>query len=472
MSILPRVSLVTAAAMLFTMLLAFAWNEPIYPFYISILISGLIGSLIQFTNKKKPIEFTGTKDAYLIVAFAWIYMSLIGSLPYIFSGHFSSNLDSVFESVSGFTTTGSSILTDIEILPRSILFWRSMTHWIGGIGIIVLVIIILPQLSINNYNLFTLESSVREKIHPRIRNVGYRLLIIYLLLTITQITLLMLGGMNLFESSCHAMGTVSTGGFSPKNTSIADYSAYIQYVIGIFMILGGTNFVVHYYILHRQWKEIKNNDEFWFYLKFFCLTVILLWMILISYGGMETEKAFRDAFFQVASILTCTGFATADYLLWPRPAIVIIFFLLFVGGSTGSTAGGIKIARHMIALKSLKQLMIKLMHPNYVINLKINHKKITDQQINSIYVFIFTYLLIGTAGTLTQIAIGLDFATAVSSIATAMGGIGPGIGSIGPAANFAHLPELSKLVSIVFMLLGRLELYAFIIVLTPSFWKN
>jgi len=377
----------------------------------------------------------------------------------------------LFESVSGFTTTGSSILTDIEALPKSILFWRSLTHWIGGLGIIVLVIIIMPSLKIGSYQLFTSESSLREKIHPRMKAVGSRLLLIYISLTFIQVILMCIGGMSLYESLCHAFGTVATGGFSPKNTSIAGYSPYIQYVTMIFMFLAGTNFVIHYFIIKAKFKKILSNDEFWFYLFSIVFSGLFVSVFLYLNSNFSFEKSFRDAFFQVISIITCTGFATADYLLWPGFLWIFIFALMFLGGSTGSTAGGIKMARHLMFLKSIRENYKKLIHPHMVSVVRLNGNVISEENRLSIKTFISWYILVFIMGTFLLILTGIDGKTAAGAAITTMGGIGPGIGTVGPASNFAHLPEVGKMILILLMLLGRLELYTILILFTPAYWK-
>ncbi len=452
--------------------LSLLYSEPWHPFIFAIFFTSLIAIWAYRHSKADDDVNYSKKEAYVSVASSWFLISAIGSLPYMLSGDFSSLTDAWFESVSGFTTTGSSILTDIESLPKSILFWRSLTHWIGGIGIIVLVIVIMPTIGLNNYSIFSLESTVREKIHPRIRSVGYRILFVYMILTFSEILLLLLGKMNLFESVCHAFGTVSTGGFSPKNSSLAEYSPYIQYVVTIFMILGGTNFVLHYFALTGKFDKIKENDELRFYLKAIALSGLVITAILFFKTDRSLEASFRDSFFQVASIITCTGFATSDYLLWPELAWIIIFMLMFLGGSTGSTSGGIKMARHLIAARSIKMAMLKELHPNSIFTLHLNKKRIDNDASNSILTFIFWYLLTFLLGAIILITIGLDTMTATSAIATAMGGIGPGFGSIGPMSNFAHLPAIAKLIISIFMILGRLELYTVIILFSPAFWKK
>ncbi|MDF1549595.1 MAG: TrkH family potassium uptake protein [Bacteroidales bacterium] len=460
-------------ALLFSILIALIYSEAIWPFALSASLAFLFGWIL---TKLKPAKENGMpiqkRDAYFAVTFSWLLISLIGSLPYLFSGTIPSVIDAIFESVSGFTTTGSSILTDIEALPKSILFWRSLTHWIGGIGIIVLVIVVMPSLQIGGYQLFTLESSLQEKIQPRIKSVGFRLLVIYLILTVAEIALLLLGGMNLYESVCHAFGTIATGGFSPKNTSIAGYSPYIQYVVMIFMLLAGTNFVIHYYFLKRQFKKIKRNDE----LKFYLLMVFGLGTLITAtlFFNMQKplEESFREAFFQVISIVTCTGYATADYMQWPLYAWLIIFFAMFLGGSTGSTAGGIKMARHLLLFKNIGRIFRKLASPKAIIVVRLNKAKVSEEMNSSIMTFITVYLLIFAAGSLLLVFNGVDGQTAASSVATCMAGIGPGLGSVGPVGNFAHLPALSKIILSFLMIVGRLEIYTVFMLFSKSFWRR
>jgi len=453
-------------------LLALWFAESMLPFVYSSLISlvsGFIFHKMSYGLKDTTIK---RKDAYLTVTISWFLVGLIGALPYLFSGAIPRFYDAYFESVSGFTTTGSSILTDIEALPKSILFWRSLTHWIGGIGIIVLVIIILPSLKIGGYHLFTSESSFQDKIKPRIHQVAYQLFAIYITLTLLEVILLLAGHMNLYESVCHAFGTVATGGFSPKNSSIADYSPYIQYVIMVFMFLSGTNYIIYYYLVKREFTKIRRNDEFKFYFFMVFLIGAVITAILFFKMGKPLEAAFREAYFQVISIITCTGFASADYLLWPTAGWVIIFFAMFLGGSTGSTAGGIKMARHLIFFKAVKTNFKKIMHPHAIFSMRINGKILAKEMINSNLSFMIMYVFIFFVGMLTLVIMGLDTATASSSVATCMAGIGPGIGTVGPASNFAHLPVDAKMLLTFIMVLGRLEIYPVLVLFTKNFWKS
>lgn len=471
--VLSRNLFILSGALMVCSALAWHFSEAILPFAVPALLALLSGLLMFFLTRKLDPEITlHREDAYLTVTLSWLVISLIGSLPYVLSGAIPFFVNAFFESVSGFTTTGSSILTDIEILPRSIVFWRSLTHWIGGIGIIVLVILVMPSLKMGGYHLFILESSLQEKIHPKAKSVGERLLLIYILLTVAEGVLLRLGGMNWFESVCHAFGTVATGGFSPKNDSIAGYSPYIQYVVMTFMLLAGTNFVIHYYLLKRKFDKIRQNDEFRAYLGVILVVGMVISTILFLNTTRSSEESFREGFFQVISIITCTGFATADYLQWPTYAWMIIFFAMFLGGSTGSTAGGIKIARHVVVFRNISRIFRQLKAPNAVFHVHLNHQPVSVEKNTSILTFVMVYLLVFVLGTIAMVVIGLDLPTASGSVATCMAGIGPGIGTVGPVSNFAHLPAVAKLILAFLMIVGRLEIYTVLILFSKSFWRK
>lgn len=473
LKIVAKSLFILAFALVFNAFVAIVYSESIFPLLIPAgMIFLFAGVILLLSGNKNSEENLTKKDAGFIVSLSWILFSVFGALPYTFSGSIPSFIDALFESVSGFTTTGASILTDIEVLPYSLLFWRSLTHWIGGIGIIVLVIVILPSLHMGSYNLFTLESSVQEKIQPKIKAVGMRLLYIYLLLTFAEVIFLLAGGMNLFESLCHSFGTVATGGFSPKNTSIIGYSPYIQYVVMIFMLLAGVNFVIHYYILKRNFKKVKENEEFWFYLIVVFIIGMIVTFVLYLKMDKDFEESFREAFFQVISIITCTGFASADYLLWPSIGWTIIFFIMFLGGSTGSTAGGIKMARHLILLKNFKRFILQARSPNAVFQLKLNGNVVNDENNRNILSFISIYLLVFIVSSIILVALGLDGQTASSSVATCMAGIGPGIGTVGPVSNFFHLPQAAKVILSFLMLLGRLEIFTLLMLFIPAYWRK
>lgn len=471
LKILIQIVGILGVGMCVSLLIALHYGESIIPFAETILICiGLAIVFKVFILQSKQHEVT-KKESFFIVTFSWFFIAGIGSLPYILTHSFTL-VDALFESASGFSTTGSSILSDIEALPKSILFWRSLTHWIGGIGIIVIVIIIMPSLKIGGNNLFSVESSVGEKILPKISSVGKRLLYIYITLTILEIIFLLFGNMNLFESVCHSFGTVATGGFSPKNTSVFDYSPYIQYVIAIFMLLAGINFILYFYLVNKRFDKIKHNDELWFYLKVVGIATLIVTAILFFQTNRPLEQSFRDSFFQVVSIITCTGFGSSDYLLWPQAGWVIMFLLLFAGGCTGSTAGGIKMARHALIFKNLRNIFTKNIHPQGITTVRFNNTIMNEKQNLAVLTFIMWYFISFTIGTVILIFLHVDGQTAASAIATAMGGIGPGIGTIGPAANFGHLSASVKIIISLFMIFGRLELYSFLILLTPAFWRS
>jgi trk system potassium uptake protein TrkH len=464
--------IIVTAAFLVGIPVALIYHEPVTPFALSALITGLTYLLFYFISKEEEITAIGLRESYISVTLSWLIIALAGTLPYIISGSIPSFIKAFFESTSGFTTTGSSILVDIEILPESVLFWRSLTHWIGGMGIILLVIVILPSMNIGGYRIFILESSVKEKTHPRIKSMGIRLLLIYLGLTVAEIILLSAGGMNLFESICHAFGTIATGGFSPKNSSIALYSHYIQYVVMVFMMLSGMNFLMHYFLLKRNFEKILQNDELWFYLAFILIAGSVITGILYVKTDKPFEASFRDSFFQVLSILTSTGFVTSDYMLWPRITYIMLFLFMFLGACTGSTSGGIKMARHLLLLKNIITLFKKLLAPNSIHITRMNGQEVSAANINSVLTFVLIYLLVFAVGSLALVATGMDTETSASAVITCMGNIGPGIGTVGPVSNFNHIPEFGKILLSLLMIIGRLEIFTIFIIFSPSFWKK
>jgi trk system potassium uptake protein TrkH len=356
-------------------------------------------------------------------------------------------------------------------MPFSILFWRSFTHWIGGIGIIVLVVIVLPTLHVSGYQLFSLESSLKEKIHPKTQSAAYRIGIIYVGLTLAEIILLSLGDMSLFDSICHSFGTIATGGFSTKNNSLQYYSAYSQYIVMIFMFLAGTSMLIYYYIGKMNFKKVRQNDELWFYIAVVIAAGVIATLILFVHSGRGLEVSFREGFFQVISILTCTGFSSADYLFWPSAGLLLIFVLMFAGGSTGSTSGSIKMARHLIVLRNIKRVFTKLNHPSAHAPIKLNGKVISENTNNSIISFVILYLFLFLIGTVIIVAAGSDPVTSASAVATCMAGIGPGLGQVGPMGSFAHMPEISKMVLSLLMIIERLEIITVFALFSKSFWK-
>jgi trk system potassium uptake protein TrkH len=423
-------------------------------------------------NYKKDIR---KRDSYLIVGSGWIVMSAFGALPFVVHGSIPSYTDAFFETMSGFTTTGASILNDIEALPHGLLFWRAFTQWLGGMGIIVLSLAILPILGIGGMQLFVAEvpGPTKDKIHPRIRETAKRLWGIYLLLTLAETALLMIGGMNLFDALTHSFTTMATGGFSTKQASIAYYdSAFIHYVIIFFMFVAGMNFSLHYFWLHGNWKKLRDNDEFKFYL-FFILAVsivISIDLFVHNYGG--AEKSFRDSLFQVVSIVTTTGYVTSDYETWGAFYQIVFFILLFAGGCAGSTGGAIKMVRHQLLVKNALNELKRLLHPRAVIPVRFNRKVVGNDVMSNIIAFAFWYIAIFLVGMMTLSLLGMDFISSIGAAATALGNVGPGIGTVGPSLNFANVHPAGKWVLSFLMLVGRLELFTILIIFSRSFWKK
>jgi trk system potassium uptake protein TrkH len=466
--------IIEAFFMLFAVFVSFAVDSrSVKPLVLSFLITLVIGFFVRNATVKYHYDSLRRRESILVVVGTWLIISLMGVLPYLLSGSITNFTDAFFETVSGFTTTGSSILTDIEAIPKGILFWRSLTHWIGGMGIVVLLVALSPFLKVSSIYLFNNEASVviSDKVNPRMFEDARMIWIIYIVLTALEIILLHFGGMDLFESACHAFGTVATGGFSTRNASIGAFSPYIQYVITVFMFLSGANFFLYLLIINRRFKTALKNEELRLYSKIVFLAGAALTFILYFKQNMDFEAAFRDAYFQVVSTITATGFATDDYLQWPVYGWLIILGLMFIGASAGSTGGGIKVIRHLIFFKYLKNQYRKLIHPNLIATVHYNGRYIDDETLTKVTNYIILYVFVFVAASLTLSFMKIDPETSFGSVITCMGGIGPGFGLTGPASNFEMLPAAAKDVLILLMLMGRLELYTFLVIFTPSFWK-
>lgn len=464
--------MIISAAFILCIPVALIYSEPVKPFILSSIVSLILGLLLYDPLSSSLQEGVKIREGYLGVVVGWLTLIIAGTLPYFFSGAIKGVINVFFETASGFTTTGASCLSDVEILPKSILFWRSMTHWIGGIGIILLVIIVLPTLKIGGYNLFSLESSMKEKILPKTKSIAWRVVFIYLSLTAAESIFLSLGGMSIFDSICHSFGSVATGGFSTKNTSLAGYSAYIQYVAAIFMFLAATSYVVFYFAVKNNFRQIKRNDEFWFYV--FCVTACTVFVTMILFVGTDRtfEKSFRDGFFQVISQISCTGFATTDYTLWPQIGWFFMFLIMFAGGSTGSTTGGIKMARHLIILKNIQVILVKLQHPNVVTSIRLNGRLVTESTNYMMLAFVLLYFITFISGMIILIIAGTPVLEAAGASATSMAGIGPGMGASGNMGNFAHFTPVAKVTMMVLMFIGRLEIFTLFAIFTKSFWRH
>lgn len=433
-----------------------------------------VGAIIVYATRKAQKEIK-KREGYLIVCLGWIVMSMFGAIPFVVHGSIPSYTDAFFETMSGFTTTGASILNNIESLPHGMLFWRSITQWLGGMGMIVLSLAILPILGIGGMQLFVAEvpGPTKDKIHPRVAETAKRLWGIYVMLTFLEVVLLMFGGMNFFDAICHSFTTMATGGFSTKQDSIAYYqSPYIHYVITVFMFLAGVNFTLHYMALHKKFETVRKNEEFRFYTVLMIIFTLIIAAKLILDNYADVETSFRDSLFQIVSLITTTGFITADYESWGSFYKVFFFLLLFVGGCAGSTGGGIKIVRHLLLMKNSVLELRRLIHPRAVIPVRFNTRAVSPEIVSHILAFFLFYVSIFAISSLLMAIIGVDFETAIGSVATSLGNVGPAIGSVGPVNNFAHLPDPGKWLLSFLMMMGRLELFTVLLIFSRAFWKR
>lgn len=434
---------------------------------------GLFSLLYKFKNQER----IGKREGYLIVAVGWLSMAIIGMLPYLFSGILPNLSDAFFESVSGLTTTGASVINDIEAAPKGVLFWRSLTQWIGGMGIIVLTVAIFPLLGIGGVELFVAEAPgpTSDKIHPRIKETAKRLWLIYVSLTALLTVLLFFNGLSFYDAVNHGLTTMATGGFSTKNASMAHFGPTVQYIVLFFMFLAGVNYTVIFYSLTGRLKKAWSSDEFKTYIFLILSLIVIVTAGIFFTQDINLEKAFRDAAFQIVSIVTTTGFVSADYTSW-APALTLLFFiLLFVGACAGSTSGGIKIIRHLVFFKNSFLEFKRLLHPKALIRIKIDRQIVAPRILTHIMVFLIIYLLLFVIGSMIMTIILNDFEqpflTAIGSVATALGNVGPAIGEVGPMDNFAAIPPVGKWFLAFFMLLGRLELFTILILFMPYFWR-
>jgi trk system potassium uptake protein len=458
---------------------------------IGLLLSGittlLVGTFLMVLTKNHKKEMN-KREGYIVVTFGWIVMALSGALPYLATEAIPSFTDAFFETMSGYTTTGASILNDIEIIPKGVLFWRSLTHWIGGMGIIVLAIAILPLLGIGGMQLFAAEAPgpSTDKLHPRITDTAKRLWLIYFGYTVAETILLQFAGMSFFDAINHSMATLSTGGFSTKNASVAYWNdqPMIQYIIILFMFLAGTNFVLSYFAFKGKVQKVIHDEEFKLYTKFIVIFTIIAALVIYFKADMslssiehpmvwgQAESSFRHALFQVLTVVTTTGFITSDYTLWSPFLVVFFFGLMFLGGSAGSTSGGVKVVRHLMLIKNGFLEFKRALHPNAILPVRYNNKAISGEIVFNILGFFILYMLSFIIGALVFSMFNLDFESAIGLSASSLGNIGPALGDFGPVNNFAAMPALGKWWASFLMLIGRLELFTVLILLTPFFWRN
>ena len=468
-----RILLVEAALLAIPAIVAIFYDEnTLISFALTIAALTVIGLPAIYKKPKKQTIYA--KDGYVIVALSWIFMSLFGALPFYFSGHIPSFVDAFFETVSGFTTTGSTILNNIEALPQSLLFWRSFTHWIGGMGILVFVIAILPKTESSSMHVMRAEvpGPTVGKLVSKLRASARILYGIYCVMTLIQVILLFAGGMPLFDSLVTSFATAGTGGFAVLNNSIEGYnSIYCEMVIAVFMLLFGVNFNIYYMILIKQGKQAVKNEELRYYLGIVISSVVLI-SICLANTKYSIGDSIRYSVFQVASIMTTTGFSTTNFDTWPVFTKIILVFLMFIGACAGSTGGGIKVSRLMILIKSGLRDIKKAINPRSIETVKVDKQKVEEPVVKSVSVFFATYMILIAVSILIISIDGRDLVTTITSVIACIGNIGPGLGAVGPYGNFADFSVLSKLVLSFDMLAGRLELIPMLMLFSPYAWSR
>ncbi len=462
--------------MIFPLLIGLYYkDQSVFPILKSMGITIISGILLHLCFRRAKAEFISQREGIAIVAASWTAVGLFGAFPFYLGAEFSTFVDAFFESVSGFTTTGASVLTNIEAVSKGLLFWRSFIQWLGGMGIIVLSVAILPFLGVGGMQLFKAEvpSPVPDKLKPRIRDTAMMLWKVYALISVAEVILLLIGGMDFYEALCHTFTTMPTGGFSTKNASIAHFSSvYFDIVIIVFMLLAGINFSLHYQMLRGKPLAFWRDTECRFFLGFVLLLVIVVSFNIYGSIYEKIGQALRFGAFQVVSIITTTGFATADYEKWPAMSQLILLFCMFMGASAGSTGGGMKCVRVLLCFKFCYKELFALIHPHAVKQIKIGGKPVSDDIMRSILGFLALYMSIFAFCAILLAGMGVDFVTSFGAVAATIGNIGPGFGLVGPVENYAQIPCLGKWLLIWCMLLGRLEIYTVIILLVPEFWRK
>lgn len=463
-----------AAAMLLPLPFSFFYHAGDH---IALLISSGITLLCGFLLYRLT-RFQGElriREGFAIVSFTWIFFSAFGCLPYILSGSIPSITNAFFETMSGFSTTGATILPNVEVLPAGVMFWRSLTHWIGGMGIIVLSLAILPFLGVGGMQLFKAEAPgpVADRLTPRIAGTAKILSGVYILFTAVETILLMVGGMSFFDSLCHSFGTLATGGYSTRADSIGAYgSAYIEYVVIFFMLIAATNFSLHYRFLRGDFLVYFRNKEFLFFLSLIAIAFAIIGADTILHRYDSLEGGIRDTLFQVVAIITTTGYGTADYEQWSFSSQFVLFVLMFIGGCAGSTAGGMKMLRIHLLMKFVFSEITRLIHPHAVVPVRVGKETIDRDVVGNVVGFFILFMMIFASGVMIMSAMGLDMATSFGAVAASLGNIGPGLGGVGPTDHYGGLPSLGKWILSALMLLGRLEIYTVIILFSPSYWRK
>ena len=472
--VIGRILLTEAALLMLPMAVAAAYGEAVLPFLIPALLLAVIGLALGLKAPKRSSLYA--RDGFAVVALAWVLMSAFGAMPFVISGDIPHFVDAFFETVSGLTTTGASILTEIEPLGRGVLFWRSFTHWVGGMGVLVFVMAILPMSAGDGHGMHLMRAEVPGpsvgKLVSRMGDTAKILYGIYLAMTVIEIVLLLLGGMSLFDACIHAFGTAGTGGFSCRNLSVGAYdSAYFDVVISVFMLLFGVNFNLYYFLLIKRFRDVFRSEELRAYLLIVGAAVAAIAADIVHIYG-TVGRSLRYAFFQVASIITTTGFATADFNTWPEFSRAILVILMFVGACAGSTGGGVKVARVVILCKTSLGDMRKMLHPNAVTTVRFEGKPLTDRTIRSVHLFLTVYILIFTVSVLLLSLDRFDLTTTFTAVAACINNIGPGLEVVGPMGNYAQFSPAAKLLLSFDMLVGRLEIFPMLLLFAPSIWKR
>ncbi|MBU4371587.1 MAG: TrkH family potassium uptake protein [Proteobacteria bacterium] len=448
-----------------------AWS-----FILSVGITSGTGGALYFASRPKEKKIVlSRREGFLIVSAGWILAAFFGGLPYMIHGALPALTDAYFETMSGFTTTGATVITKIEGLPHGILLWRSMTQWLGGMGIIVLSVAVLPFLGVGGRQLFKAElpGPVKDKLEPRIAEAARSLWMVYGIITVIGFIFFLLGGMNVFDAVNHILCAMATGGFSTKDTSVAWFnSTYIDGVFIVFMLLAGINFTLHYQALTGNFRSLFRNSELKFFLGTVLAATLLITVDLRLHLFPEVGKAFRYALFQTSSIMTTTGFVTDNFARWPAFSQIILVLLMFIGGSAGSTGGGIKCVRLLLILKDSYRELYRLVHPHAVTQVKLDHMTVPPEVMKSIWGFFALYIGLATLATIMMSALGLDMLTSFSSVVATIGNIGPGLGLVHPESTYSEIPTVGKWILSFCMLIGRLEIYTILVLLIPEFWKK
>lgn len=465
--------------LLTTIFIALYYDEHVVNHFLITSVISLVLGMFFFISGRNASPVIGKREGSVIVTGIWVLFSFIGFLPFWLSGSIPSFTDAFFETMSGFTTTGASILNDIESLPKSMLYWRSLTQWIGGLGIIVISIALLPIFGFTSVQLFSAEATgpTKDKIHPKISETAKRLLGIYIILTFAEVLMLTLAGMGWFDALNHSFTTMATGGFSTKQASVGYWdSPLIQYIIILFMFFAGVNFALFYFAYKRKFAKLRENEEFRIFVNVTIIFTILIAIPMIpqmqGFSLVEIEKVFRDSLFTVVSIITTTGYGTFDYMLLSPVAWLLILVLMLIGASAGSTAGGMKLVRVILVFKYAYYEFKRIIHPNAVFPVRYNHNLVREEVINRVLSFIMLYFIIIFTGAIILAFSGMGFMESISGMITCLSDVGPGLGTIGPNGNFAHLPDFSKWFLSFVMLVGRLELFTVLVIFTPIFWRR